>query len=381
MWRPTAASVLLLIVLSLITLGVVILYSTSGILGQAEHQDAFWYLKRQGVWIALAFFGFLVAARIDYQFWRTFSVPIALLSLASLIVAILPGIGEEIGGSRRWLRVGPINFQPSEVAKLASIMLLAWWMARAQRDASSVVRGLLIPLTFVGVFSVLILLEPDYGTTMLVAAVGMAIMFVGGTRIGYILVSGVTGLCGMALLIAHNQERRTRVLAFLDPQAHERDDAWQLIQALYAFVVGGGTGVGLGMSIQKRLYLPEAHTDFIFAILGEELGLRFTLPVVLMYFLFFLCGVRIAGSCEDRFGKLLGFGITLLITVQAALNIGVVTGSLPTKGITLPFISYGGSSMLMSLVMIGILINISLDVPEGQKEEDRRFVKDRAHHI
>lgn len=381
MWRPSASSILLLTVMSLITLGVIMLYSTSGVLGVEKHGDAFWYLKRQLIWVCLAVSALLVTSRIDYQLYRVFAVPLALFSIVLLVMAITPGVGVMRGGSWRWLSFGPVNFQPSELAKLSCVILVAWWMSKVQRDAGSFRRGLAVPLLFVSIYSVLILLEPDFGTTMLIGAVGLTVMFVGGTRVGYLLVAGVGGLCVMALLIAQDSERRARLLAFLEPEKYSSGDAFQLMQALYAFVTGGGMGVGLGASMQKRHYLPEAHTDFIFAILGEELGLRVTLPVLVMFLMFFVCGILVANNCEDRFGKLLGFGIAFLITVQAAINIGVVTGSLPTKGITLPFISFGGSSLLMTLAMVGILINISLDVPMSPKDEDRRIVKDRARHV
>jgi cell division protein FtsW len=381
MWRPSASSILLFIVMSLITLGVIMLYSTSGVLGVEKHGDAFWYLKRQLIWVGLSVSALLVTSRIDYQLYRVFAVPLALFSIVLLVMAITPGVGVMRGGSWRWLSFGPVNFQPSELAKLSCVILVAWWMSKVQRDAGSFRRGLAVPLLFVSIYSVLIILEPDFGTTMLIGAVGLTVMFVGGTRVGYLLVAGVGGLCAMALLIAQDSERRARLLAFLEPEKYSSGDAFQLMQALYAFVTGGGMGVGLGESMQKRHYLPEAHTDFIFAILGEELGLQVTLPVLIMFLMFFVCGVLVANNCEDRFGKLLGFGIAFLITVQAAINIGVVTGSLPTKGITLPFISFGGSSMLMTLAMVGILINISFDVPMSPKDEDRRIVKDRARHV
>lgn len=381
MWRPSASSILLFIVMSLITLGVIMLYSTSGVLGVEKHGDAFWYLKRQLIWVGLSVSALLVTSRIDYQLYRVFAVPLALFSIVLLVMAITPGVGVMRGGSWRWLSFGPVNFQPSELAKLSCVILVAWWMSKVQRDAGSFRRGLAVPLLFVSIYAVLIILEPDFGTTMLIGAVGLTVMFVGGTRVGYLLVAGVGGLCAMALLIAQDSERRARLLAFLEPEKYSSGDAFQLMQALYAFVTGGGMGVGLGESMQKRHYLPEAHTDFIFAILGEELGLQVTLPVLIMFLMFFVCGVLVANNCEDRFGKLLGFGIAFLITVQAAINIGVVTGSLPTKGITLPFISFGGSSMLMTLAMVGILINISFDVPMSPKDEDRRIVKDRARHV
>jgi cell division protein FtsW len=374
-WRPTAASLLVGIVACLITIGVVILYSTSGMPGLTDGPDPTAYLKRQALWILLGAAAFMVTSRLDYRLWRRLAVPIAVVTLIMLAMVITPGIGTRVSGSSRWLQMGPIRFQPSELAKLASVMLLAWWMTRIQRNPQEFKRGLVIPCALIGLFGVLIILEPDFGTTMLIGAVGMAIMFVGGTRPSYLFLACLGSVSALGLLIAHNPERMGRIIAFLNPPKYARDEAYQLLQALYAFVAGGLHGVGLGNSIQKREYLPEAHTDFIYAILGEELGLWGSMGVLLLFLGLFACGMRIASVVDDRFGKLMAFGITLAITMQAGLNIGVVTGSLPTKGITLPFISFGGSSMMVSLAMVGILVNIALTAPARPhvlEREERR---------
>ncbi len=218
----------------------------------------------------------------------------------------------------------------------------------------------------------LIILEPDFGATILIGAVGLAIMFIGGTRISYLFLTGLIGVSTMVLLIAQDDERRGRVLAFLNPEKYAQGEAFQLTMGLYAFISGGLDGKGLGNSMQKRFYLPEAHTDFIFAILGEEWGLLGTLSVLMLFFVFFVCGMLISARVEDRFGKLLAFGLTLIIIIQAALNMGVVTGSLPTKGITLPFISFGGSSMLVCLAMTGILINVAITAAHTPDALERR---------
>ena len=364
----------------LVTIGIVMLASTSGIQGQASFDDPTHFIKRQAVFLVVGLMGAYVMGRIPYVYWRVLAIPLALVSLALLCMTLMPGVGIVRNGARRWLALGPITFQPSEVAKLASVVLLAWWMARYRRYAHEFGRGLLAPLTLLGLFSVLIFVEPDFGTTALVATVGMAIMFMGGTRVGYLLVSGLLGASAFALMIAENEERRNRVIAFLDPEKYERGEAFQLMQALYAFVVGGPGGVGLGQSMQKLHYLPEAHTDFIFAILGEEFGFGATLGVVLLFFAFFICGLVISRSAADSFGKLLAFGITTLITLQAALNIGVVTGSLPTKGLPLPFMSFGGTSLVITLAMVGILVNVGrYGGPSGSRGEE--FIKDKGQHL
>lgn len=372
-WRPTAASILVLVVGCLVAIGVVILYSTSGMPGSVRHADPHFFVKRQLLWIALGAVAFLITSRLDYRVWRSLAVPLAIFSGILLIMVLVPGVGVEVNGSRRWLRAGAISFQPSEVAKLSTVVLLAWWMARVQRNPGHWRHGLATPGAMLGCFSALVLVEPDFGAAMLIGGVGMAVLFAGGARIGYLALVG-TGAAGLlGLLIAHNPERSERVLAFLDPWKHAEDAAYQLTQGIYAFVCGGPYGVGLGQSMQKRYFLPEAHTDFIFAILGEELGFRGSLSVALLFFVLFLCGLWIAIRIEDRFGKLMAFGITLLITVQAGLNMGVVTGLLPTKGITLPFISSGGSSMMVSLAMIGILTSIGQAAEAPEDDLERQF--------
>ena len=383
MWKLTTTYLLLAIVLILIALGLVILYSTSGLPGVSETDDPAFYLKRQLLWIGIGFAAFVVAGSVDYRLYRHPAITLALAAFTCilLVMVVLPEIGHRAGGSHRWLRFGVIRFQPSELAKLSCIIVISWWMAWMQREVHTFKYGLAIPLGIIVLFAGLVGIEPDYGTAFLITAVGMAILFVGGTRIGYLLVAGLAGACAFALLIAQDEERRNRILAFLDPERYAQGEAFQLVHALYAFVSGGATGVGLGESIQKRHYLPEAHTDFIFAILGEELGFRFTLGVVVLYFALFLCGLRISLKTQDRFGKLLSFGLVTLISGQAALNIGVVTGSLPTKGITLPFISFGGSSMVMSLAMIGILVNIARHMPDDPHQAERDVVKDRAQQL
>ncbi len=379
MWRT--ASILVCIVLVLITLGIVMLASTSGVQGQTQFDDPNYFLKRQVAWLVIACIAGIVTSSVDYHVWRPLAVPLLVVSAILLILAIVPHIGLTIKGSSRWIRLGPMNFQPSELAKFSVIIFLAWWMARIQRHAVEFKLGLFIPLASLGVILGLIFIEPDFGTTLLIATVGMTMMFMGGTRMGYLLVAAVTGLCGFALAVMHNEVRMRRITAFLYPEKYEKTYAYQLWNAIYAFVVGGGYGVGLGQSLQKHFYLPEAHTDFIFAILGEELGLAASILVIVLFLGLFICGIRISSRSTDQFGRLVGFGITLMITLQAAINIGVVTGCLPTKGLPLPFISFGGSSLVTSFAMIGVLVNIAGKAAANPREAESHFIKDAAHRI
>lgn len=370
-------SLFIAIVLILVTLGVLILASASS----AKYEDASYFVKRQLMWLALAFCAAAVAARFDYRLYRNLAIPLGILSVILLILVRIPGIGTMINGSWRWLRIGPLTIQPSEISKLAIIMLFSWWLARNQRRIDELQRGILIPFAMLACFALPIIVEPDFGTTMLVSSVAVCMMFLGGVSIAPLLVTGLVGLLGIVILIFQNPERMSRILAFLDPQKYEQDKAWQLINSLRAFAGGDVLGVGFGNSMQKYHYLPEAHTDFIFPIIGEELGLVAAMTVVLMYAILFVLGLRIAFNARDDFGRLLAYGITLMITIQALINFAVVTGCVPTKGLALPFISYGGSSLLVSGVMIGILVNVAHSSMHAPSAASRNPFKDRARKV
>jgi cell division protein FtsW len=374
------ASIMLGSVLILLTLGIVMLASTSSVRAQMLVGDSLFYLKRQVVWLFLGGTAGIIAARIDYTFWKKAAVPIAVFCVILLVMTLIPNVGVSIKGSRRWLRFGAVSLQASEFAKPATIMLLAWWLSKTRWHIKEFKRGLVIPMACLGTILLLIFVEPDFGTTLLVAVVGMAMMYAAGTRFVYLLVTALVGLSGFLFAIMHNAERMRRIIAFLNPEKYAQDEAFQLMNAVYAFMVGGAFGEGLGESLQKRFYLPEAHTDFIFAIMGEELGLAATLLVVLLFAVLFVCGIRIALHAPDDFGKLMAFGMCLMITMQACINVGVVTGCLPTKGLPLPFISFGGSSMVVNLLMIGILVNISRHALED-KDLAKKAIRDRRHRF
>ena len=295
---------------------------------------------------------------LEKRAWRT-AVDAAVL----LALVYIPPVGKIINGSRRWIGVFGFTFQPSELAKFATIDLMAWWYGRRRRAPKGfwkrVQWDLLLPGAVFGALLALILFETDFGSTALIGGTGLLLMFVGGAPVGplFLLVPLAAG--GLGYMISQNTERMGRIVSFLHPEDYAQGEGYQLLNALYAFVAGGPWGVGLGASLQKRLYLPEAHTDFIFAITGEELGVVATLAVVVAFMVFFVCGMRISGRAADSGGRLLAFGITVLMSAQAIVNVAMVTGCFPTKGFPLPFISFGGSSLIVTLFMVGVLLNVA----------------------
>jgi cell division protein FtsW len=374
-----SATAIIAIVLVLVFVGIVMLASTSAVQADASFHDSGFFIKRQILALIVGFGAAILCMRIPYPQWRVLAPVIGLVAVVLLIMAIIPGVGIELKGSSRWLRFGPVNIQPSELGKFALILVMAKWLSHAQRSILSLKDGMIIPLGFLGLFACLVFIEPDFGTTMLMGVVGFSMMFVAGSRIGYLLIAAVIGLSAFSFAVMENEVRMRRIMAFLNPEKYAENEAFQLLHAIYAFVIGGFSGVGLGDSLQKRFYLPEAHTDFIFAILGEELGLVASLGIILLFAGFFGLGLLISFRAQDIFGRLLAFGLTMIISLQAAINIGVVTGCLPTKGLPLPFISYGGTSLVMSLAMVGVLVNIayhsteSTSLGNSKKDPQMRF--------
>ena len=342
--------VILLCACALAVLGLMAVFSAT-----AFRSSTFFWKQILGLGIA-ASAGFFVS-RLDLEECRRYSWIIAAGVLFLLLLVAIPGIGISVNGSRRWLGFGPIRFQVSELAKIGVIFVLAHYLALNQSRMGEFKRGFVIPLGIIGTFGALIMLEPDFGTTALVAAVGVTLLFLAGARWLYILVS-VGGLGALfTLAVLHNPNRLTRFLAFLDVEGNKQAGTYQLYQSILAFAAGGLNGVGLGQGRQQMNYLPEAHTDFIFAIVGEELGLIATLGTVGLFLTIFVCGLLHLRRAPNQFQYLLVAGCLLIVALQSIVNLGVVTGCLPTKGMSMPFVSAGMSNLLLMGILVGVFVN------------------------
>ncbi len=349
---------LLFIILLLVGMGTVMIYSTSAIYAQDKYGDNLFFLKRHLVWIVIGLGIMCLAWRADYHILRKYSRPLLLLVIILLIGTFIPRLGHRAGGASRWLRVGGFTFQPAEMAKLVLIIYLSDAFIRKQRWIQEFWRGMVPPLVAVGVVLGLVLLQPDLGTSIGIAMVVAVILFVAGARLRYLMIMGLSALPFLYVFIFSMPYRRARILSFFHPWDDPQGISFQIVQSFLALGSGGIFGVGLGQSRQKLLYLPAAHTDFIFSIIGEELGFLGTAFVVILFLGLIWCAVRIAMRSLDLFGHLLAIGIISNIAFQTIINIGVVTGSFPTKGLPLPFISFGGSAMVMNLLGMGIILSV-----------------------
>jgi cell division protein FtsW len=348
---------LVLAVAALIVLGIVMLYST-GAFAQDNHGDPLLFLKRQSLWLAIGMIACVIGAILDYQFWqRTWWMWFA-ASAILLALCFVPHVGLRINGARRWVKLPFITFQPSDFAKIAAIAFLAHWYSKYEQESATFLRGFIAPIAITGILMALIAREIDMGTTALIGGTMFVVMFVAGSSLKFIAPLTVGGIAGTLYLGFHMKDRIGRMLAFLDLEKYKDTYGLQQWQSLIAFGSGGVHGLGLGNGVEKFSYLPFAHTDFIFPMVGEELGLVATLGVVFCYLVIITFGTIIAIQARDRFGMLFGFGVVVMLALQAALNIGVTTSLLPNKGLPLPFISYGGSNLVFCLLGVGILINI-----------------------
>jgi cell division protein FtsW len=355
-----AVTMLVFCVAALLALGMVMLYSSS--MAQAGTR----FLLMQLVWCAIGLALCLAAALVDYRWLKKFAWPLFVLAVVLLLLVFVPRIGIKVNGARRWIHAGSIRFQPSELAKLALIIALAWYGEHFQRQMPTWKRGIMIPAAFIGVILALVFVEPDRGTTILLGSVSALMLIIAGVRWTYIVPPVALALTGLGVSLARDPMRARRIFSWLDLEAHKSGVGYQAYQAMIALGAGGWTGLGLGNGRQKMGFVPENHTDFIFSIIGEELGLVTTLLVVIGFVGVIVCGIYIALNARDTFGMLLGSGITFLIGLQAFINIGVVTSALPNKGLPLPFISYGGSNLLMMLVAVGILLSIARHAKNGE---------------
>ncbi len=352
-----SAHFLFLAVLAVLVIGIVMLFSASAFARDSKG-DVYFFVKRQGLWLGVGFAVCTFGALMDYHFWqRTWWLWLG-LAVVGLSLCFVPHIGLRLNGSRRWIGHGSWTVQPSEMGRLAAVFFLAWWFSRYEKLSGNWLYGFVLPLAILAPVLLLIMGEVDLGTTVLIGTTAFILMFVAGTNFFLIGGTAVGGAAAILLIASRIPERLARLLAFLHPDEHAQGAGWQQQQSLIALGSGGIEGLGLGSGREKISYLPYAHTDFIFPIIGEELGLRVTLLIVFLFVMIIVCGMMVALHAKDRFGLLIACGLSSLLGLQAAVNIGVTTSLLPNKGLPLPFISYGGSNLVGCLFCVGILVNV-----------------------
>jgi len=347
------------IVFFLICIGTVMIYSSSGVYALRELGDNLYFLKRHMLFLLVGFSLSLILMAVDYRELQKFSKPILILGILLLILVLVPSIGKASSGARRWFRIGTLNFQPSEFMKLIILIYVADFLSRKKYKIKQWGQGFMPVMLVTGVVCGLILKQPDLGTAFLIGSVVIVLLTVAGARMEHLGLLGLLAGPFFYFFIYRVPYRWRRIITFLDPWQDHLGSGFQLTQSQIALGSGGLVGVGLGKSMQKLFYLPAAHTDFILSIIGEELGLLGTLSVIMLFIILIWQGARIAKRVTDPFGYYLSTGLMVMIGLQALINIGVSIGALPTKGLTLPFVSYGGSALVVNMVSIGLLLNIS----------------------
>lgn len=348
--------------MALVSLGLTMVFISSTVMANAQYQDPYFFVKRQSLY-ALFGVGILVLGRsIDYHLYQRWVYWLLLGALIGLVLVFVPGLGSKVRGAARWLRLGPITLQPSEFAKLAMVIFLAYSLSRKQEKMKYFAIGFLPHMVIAGVFIALIGKEPDFGTALTLAGIVFIMLLVGGTRLTYMLLSFCLAAPLIVVMVLRDPKKFSRILSFLDPWKYGQDVGYQLKQSLLAIGSGGLLGMGPGQSRAKLFYLPDAHTDFILSIFSEELGFVGVILILALFTLVVYRGLVVALRAPDSFGSYLALGLTLLISLPACINMGVVSGILPTKGLSLPFLSYGGSSLLVNLLAVGILLNISSQI-------------------
>ncbi|HEX6922616.1 MAG TPA: stage V sporulation protein E [Bacillales bacterium] len=357
--KTTPDFLLILTTLTLLAIGLVMVYSASAVWASYNYGDSFYFAKRQLLFAGLGVIAMFFMMNVEYWTWRKWAKIGLMICFALLILVLIPGIGEIHGGARSWLGVGAFSIQPSEFAKIGLIIFLAKFLSENQKKITSFKKGMLPSLALVIAGFGVIMLQPDLGTGVVLVGTCVVMIYVAGAKISHFVGLGFVGLAGLVGLIVSAPYRMERITSFLDPWSDPLGTGFQIIQSLYAIGPGGLLGFGLGHSRQKFQYLPEPQTDFIFSILAEELGFIGASFVILLFCLLLWRGIRIALSAPDLYGSLLAVGIIGMVAVQVMINIAVVTGMMPVTGITLPFLSYGGSSLTLTLVSVGILLNIS----------------------
>ncbi|MRG29353.1 putative lipid II flippase FtsW [Laceyella tengchongensis] len=368
---------LILITFTLLGIGLIMVFSASYFKGYVDLQDSYYFFKKQLVYGLLGLVLFFAVSNIPYQFYRKYVGIILFLSLFFLLAVLL--FGEVRNGARRWIDLGFIDFQPSELVKLGMIIYTASIMVKKQPLLDNFKRALLPPLIVIGLVSSLLVLEPHFSATVIIVATCFVIIFCSGARIKHLALLLLSGIPAMILIMLTSDYRIERLHTLLNPLSNPNDEGYQIIQSLIAIGPGGLTGVGLGESIQKLAYLPEAHTDFIFSIISEELGFVGGSFVILLFILFIVRGVLIALQAPDQFGTLLGIGIVTLMAIESIFNLGVVTALLPVTGVPLPLISYGGTALIIKMIGLGMLLNISRYRTKKEKTGKRPTVARPVH--
>jgi cell division protein FtsW len=351
--------VLLFLTLGFIAFGLVMLYSASSALAVASRDDAAFFVKRQAIWAVFGLSAMVAAWKIDYRKLRPFLLPGLILSALALGAVLVPGLGAEVNGSKRWMRVAGMSVQPSEFAKVALYAFLAASLAKRQEKLDEFVNGLVPYLAIIGVVLTLIIAEPDLGTVMAMAAISIGMLYYAGAKLRHLALLVLPALPLLYVQLFMVGFRKGRLMAYIDPWSDRFGAGFQTIQSFLAFSAGGVTGKGLGGGTQKLLFLPEPHSDFIYSVIGEELGLIGTMAVLGAFAIFTVCGFKVAFGCQDPFGRLLAFGLTLMIGFQAFVNMSVTTGLIPNSGMPLPFISAGGSALLTTLVSVGLVMSVA----------------------
>ncbi|GMT96970.1 putative lipid II flippase FtsW [Corallococcus caeni] len=351
--------ILLCAVLALVALGLVMTYSASAVLAQDKLGDSLYFLKRQLSAAGLGLVAMAVAMKLGWRKLARLAYPLLLIAIVLLIAVAIPGIGTTAGGARRWIRLPGFSLQPAEIAKFAWLVYLSYSLAKKREKVATFSIGFLPHLALCGILVLLCMLQPDFGSSVLLVFMLFVLLFAAGTKLSYLVGSVLLALPLAFVAIATSPYRMKRILAFLDPWAHRHDVGYQVAESLMSIGSGGITGLGLGDGRQKLFFLPEAHTDFIFSILGEELGLIGVGLLVVLYAVVLWRGIRAALAAGETFGTYLGLGISSIIAFQATVNMCVAMGLLPTKGLTLPFVSYGGTSLVVLMGSAGVLLSLS----------------------
>ncbi len=367
--RPTIEITLLASVILLIGIGFGFLYSASQPSAVKYYDNQYYYIIRQGIYIITGILFFLGGVFIDYRLYKKYIKAIVILTTLLLIITLIPGIGKEVGGARRWIVIDKFQFQPSEIAKLSIIFYLSSVLANKEEFIKDFYKGILPPFIIIGFISLLIFIENDFSTTFLVIFIALIIFYLAGIRLVTFFMLIGTGLLGSILMIFLAPYRIMRIFGFINPWEDPLGSGWHYLQSMKCFAIGKWFGTGIGESTQKYFALPEAHNDYIFAIIAEEGGIFITTIIIILYTILAIIGFNIAKRTKDRYSYLMASGITSLIFFQAVINIGVVTGILPSTGITLPFVSSGGTSLVIFMFAIGILMNISYLSKNEEKDK------------